>query len=492
MTTDPATAPVFDRAGKYRLGPQLGAGGMAEVHRGWIVGQSGVERLVAIKRILPGQIDHNPHLRELFVNEARLAARLHHANIVQMIDFDQDAQGRLFQVMEFVDGCDLEKLARTVPVAGLLPVSVSCYVIAQVLRALDYAYNGENPETGGQLGIVHRDATPSNVMLSWAGDVKLTDLGVAKAVLATQATTSGRLTGKPAYMSPEQVRGEILDGRSDVFAAGVMLWELLTGHRLFIGDTIPSIIAQVIQYAAHARRVDPPHLLNPGVPTSLSTIVAQLLAPDRDDRPADAGAACDLLRQCSDVRMADAPELADLLAVRFQRAAHRPSRRTSSASAATPTVIARGTATREQMRAPTRVLPAESTPMAGQMTGAPAPRGARIGLAVAGALLAAVGIGIAVLVASDDSGSMPAAPAAGEPPRQAGIPDVAVPPDAPPSSATGGPDATEAVAPQSQPAGGTPEAPSVLSSADAGTPETMKPRPRRPRTQIREVNLGSE
>jgi serine/threonine-protein kinase len=449
--------PVFDRAGKYRLGPRLGAGGMAEVHRGWIVGQSGVERLVAIKRILPGQVDTHPQMRELFVNEARLAARLHHANIVQMVDFDQDPEGRLFQVMEFVDGCDLEKLAATVPVAGLLPVSVSCYVIAQVLRALDYAYNGAHPETGGQLGIVHRDATPSNVMLSWAGDVKLTDLGVAKAVLATQATTSGRLTGKPAYMSPEQVRGEPLDGRSDVFAAGVMLWELLTGHRLFVGDSVAGIVAQVLQYAQYTRRLDPPHAFNPSVPTSLSTIVAQCLAVDRDHRPADAGAAYALLRECPDVRMADAPELADVLASRFpDRAPHRPARRTSSAPAA------HGAATHERMRAVTRSLPAEVTPMAGQVHGTHAPRGARAGLAVAVVLVAAVAIVGAVLVAGDDPTPAPSA-------------SVAPPPAAP--------------APAALPA----PAPAPAIELDAGVTE-KKPRPPRrpPRSQIREVQLGSQ
>jgi serine/threonine protein kinase len=483
--------PVFDRAGKYRLGPKLGEGGMAEVYRGWTVGHDGVERLVAIKRILSGQLDATPHMRELFVNEARLAARLHHANIVQMIDFDQDPEGRLFQVMEFVDGVDLERLVATVPTAGLLPVPVSCYVIGQVLRALDYAYNGAHPDTGRQLAIVHRDATPSNVLLSWAGDVKLTDLGVAKAVLATQATMSGRLTGKPAYMSPEQVHGAPLDGRSDVFAAGVMLWELLTGHRLFVGDSIASTIAQVLQYAQYTRRLEPPHVLNPSVPPSLSTVVAHLLAPERDQRPADAGAAYALLRECADIRIGDATDLAEALAARFPgRAPQRPGRRSSA-----PVAVERGPATREQMRAPTSSLRPEITPIAGQIAQPRAPRGAKVGLVVAIGLLGAAGIVAAVLVASDGARATPtgaAVPsAAGRPAPQAPATPVVAPPT------------PSAPAVQASTDGGT-EVAGVTAPADAGAsrvgaepgaaPTEKKPRrPRRPaRAQIREVQLGSQ
>jgi serine/threonine protein kinase len=483
--------PVFDRAGKYRLGPKLGEGGMAEVYRGWTVGHDGVERLVAIKRILSGQLDAAPHMRELFVNEARLAARLHHANIVQMIDFDQDPEGRLFQVMEFVDGADLERLVATVPTAGLLPVPVSCYVIGQVLRALDYAYNGAHPDTGRQLAIVHRDATPSNVLLSWAGDVKLTDLGVAKAVLATQATMSGRLTGKPAYMSPEQVNGEPLDGRSDVFAAGVMLWELLTGHRLFASDTIASTLAQVIQYAHHVRRLEPPHVLNPSVPPSLSTVVAHLLAAERDQRPTDARAAHALLRECPDVRIGDATELAEVMAARFpgrapQRSAPRP-------SAAVP--VERGPATREQMRAPTSSLRPEITPMAGQVTSPRAPRGAKVGLAVAIGLLGAVGTLGAVLIASDGSRPTPtnaAAPAAnGSPAPKLPTTQVLAPLAPEPPPVQGPPDGGAEAAAVTGPADA--EVTEAGAEPDAAPTDEKPRRPRRPsKTQIREVQLGSE
>jgi serine/threonine-protein kinase len=212
---------------------------MAEVFFGSMLGAEGFQRRVAIKRVLRG-FSENPQFAQMFIAEAQISSQLQHANIVSVLDFDREAEGRLFLVMELVEGKDLDALASS----GPLPLPVIIHVIAEMLRGLGHAH--DLPVGVGIRGIVHRDVSPHNVLLSWDGAVKVSDFGIAKAKQASEATASVFIKGKPAYMSPEQANGQSLDGRSDLFAVGVMLWEMLCGRRLFVGEDTRATLAAVL------------------------------------------------------------------------------------------------------------------------------------------------------------------------------------------------------------------------------------------------------
>ena len=241
----PGGTDVTTLASRYQNGAKLGTGGMADVYAGTSVGAEGFARPVAIKRVLPG-FSEMPEFAAMFVDEARLASRLDHPNIVSVLDFDRDAEGRLFLVMELVDGMDLATLAAS----GLLPPGVVIFAVSEVLRGLGFAHRA---------GVVHRDVSPHNALLSWDGAVKVSDFGIAKARDASTGRGSEVLKGKPGYMSPEQANSEPLDGRSDLFAVGVVLWELLTGQRLFQGS-MREVLAQVM-----FREITRPSVIRPGV-----------------------------------------------------------------------------------------------------------------------------------------------------------------------------------------------------------------------------------
>lgn len=315
-----AVGATIDRAGKYRLGELLGEGGMARVYRGAIVSGEGFEREVAIKVVLPS-FSSQQTFYEMFRNEAWLASLLHHDNIVAVLDFDRGVDGNVFQILEYVRGKDLEKLSSRGPV----PMPVAAYVMGEVLRGLDHAHRATNPNTGKLLLVVHRDCTPSNVLLTWDGRVKVSDFGVAKAMLSTQATQSGTAKGKPAYMSPEQLEGALdLDGRSDLFAVGVMLWELLAGRRLFYKDTDTqhSVMSKVLMYGKGMVPLEDLGQINPLVPAGLHQLVNSMLAPRRADRPVDAASALARLRPW--IPPDGAEQLASLLTSRFPGEATRP------------------------------------------------------------------------------------------------------------------------------------------------------------------------
>ena len=258
-------AGVTGVSGKYRLESRLGGGGMAEVFIGSAMGAEGFARRVAIKRVLPGY-SNNPTFAQMFVAEAQLSARLAHPNIVSVLDFDRDAEQRLFLVMELVEGRDLHALNAT----GLLPFPLVIHIIAEVLRGLGHAHDAQ---LGGNVkGVVHRDVSPHNILLSWEGDVKVSDFGLAKARDASQATATDFVKGKPAYMSPEQANGQPLDGRSDLFAVGVMLWEMLTGKRLFSTEDTRATLAAVL-----FGKIPRPRQLRPEVPKDLEKVAMKLL-----------------------------------------------------------------------------------------------------------------------------------------------------------------------------------------------------------------------
>ena len=307
---------------KYQLGDLLGAGGMAEVYRGEIVGAEGFTRPVAIKHVL-AEYSANKKFAEMFINEARISSVLNHPNVVSITDFDRDGDGCLFLVMELVDGKDLDKIITT---CGPLAISVAIHVIVEVLRGLGYAH--ELVHQNRHLGIVHRDVSPHNVLLSWDGAVKVSDFGIAKAAASTDATRSGMLKGKIAYMSPEQAHQLPLDGRSDQFAVGIMLYQMLTGAAPFIGGSIGEILAHVLM-----RPPRPARELRPDLPADIDAVLGKMLEKDRELRYQSDDEAIAALLGCADASARARDELIALLRSSF--AADAPQRPTPASASAT-------------------------------------------------------------------------------------------------------------------------------------------------------------
>ncbi len=254
---------------KYRLGPRLGVGGMADVFRAELMGAEGFSRPVAIKR-LHAAVSSDPAFCAMFVREARLLSALHHTNIVSVLDFEWDGDGRLFLVLELIDGVNLAELVRR----GPLPLAVAEHVMGEVLRGLGHAH---------ARGILHRDVTPHNVLLSWTGEVKLSDFGLAQASSSSRVSDGGLIRGKVQYLSPEQLQGLTIDARSDLFSLGVMSYQLLTGRYPFIGRTDQVTMAESIARMLTATIV-PPHDLRPEIPPALSDVVMRLLERERERR----------------------------------------------------------------------------------------------------------------------------------------------------------------------------------------------------------------
>ena len=263
--------------GQYLLLERIGSGGMAEIFRAKTFGAAGFQKEYAIKRILPN-LGADEEFVEMFVNEAKLVVDLYHANIVQVFDLGE-IDGSYFIAMEFVHGKDLlDLLARCTENDLKIPIKLTLYVIMEMLKGLDYAHEAKN-RIGERLGIIHRDVSPSNIMLSYGGNVKVGDFGVAKAKTQTHLTEVGTLKGKVGYMSPEQVRGEDIDRRSDVFAAGIILYESLTMTRLFMGGNDLDVMLKIrdsdIEEDLGRCRKVPPSLVN---------IMRRALAKKREER----------------------------------------------------------------------------------------------------------------------------------------------------------------------------------------------------------------
>jgi len=280
---------VGDEFGRYRLVDMIGKGGMAEVFRAVAQGMQGFERVFVIKRIRPDRSD-SPKFVQMFCEEARISALLDHPNIVQVYDFGQ-IDGAYFMAMEYLRGKDLSTVMRALRAqSDAVPPSLAAFIARDAARALHHAHTALGPRGGQAGGIVHRDVTPSNIMLLWTGGVKILDFGIARA--AARARPGDRklntLEGKLAYLSPEQVRGTDVDGRSDIFSLGVVLWEMIAGRRLFAGaddlETMRNVLTQPI--AEPSRRRD-------GVPAALDVIVARALARDPARRYATAEALAD-------------------------------------------------------------------------------------------------------------------------------------------------------------------------------------------------------
>src|SRR5208283_444249 len=221
--------------GRYALFDFIGKGGMAEIYLARQKTELGATRLCVVKQILPG-LAGDPKFSEMLVHEAKLAARLSHANVVQVFDLGR-ADERLFIAMEYVEGFDLNDLLRRCSRAKVpMPFELGVHIVREALRGLDYAHRRMDDD-GMPLGIVHRDVSPSNLLVSFEGEVKVCDFGIARANDAIDGREGPELEealkGKAGYMSPEHARGGPIDARADVFAAGVVLWELAAGRRLY-------------------------------------------------------------------------------------------------------------------------------------------------------------------------------------------------------------------------------------------------------------------
>ena len=285
-----ASVPQFPQQfGRYYLTQKIAMGGMAEIFRAKSVGAEGFEKVVVIKRILP-HFSEDEGFVTMFKDEARVAAHLAHANVVQVFDFDE--VDHLFYIaMEYVEGRDLKRVL-DVGARDQKPMSIaqSVFVLIEAAQGLHYAHS--RVVDGQPLGIIHRDVSPHNVMISFNGEVKIMDFGIAKAASRSTKTRVGTVKGKCAYMSPEQARGKPLDARSDLFALGVVLWEMLTGKRLFVGESDFETLNNVLKADVPA-----PSDLNPEVPKELDAIVLKALARERDNRQADAGVFASELRR---------------------------------------------------------------------------------------------------------------------------------------------------------------------------------------------------
>lgn len=257
---------------------------MAEIWKARVDGPSGFEKTVAIKRILPN-FEEDAEFVSMFISEARLAARLVHPNIVQVHDFgleeDEGLQKVHYIAMEYVAGQNVSTLLKRLQEKGArVPIEIGLYICSEAAKALSYAHT-EVDNAGTPLGFVHRDISPHNLMVTYRGDVKVADFGIAKAITAIRQTAAGVFKGKITYMSPEQARTEPLDARSDLFSLGIVLFELVTGRRLFFG-TIEEVFAQM-------RAFSPPDETRlAGVPRDVQVIVRRALAVNRDDRYDDA------------------------------------------------------------------------------------------------------------------------------------------------------------------------------------------------------------
>ena len=250
---------------------------MAEVFKAKSYGVEGFEKIIAIKRILPTMGEDRDFIK-MFIDEAKIAGQLAHANICQIFELGR-IDGSHFIAMEYIWGKDLLQIQnRLRKIKQPMPIAMACFSIAKVCEGLDYAHRKRDP-LGRPLEIVHRDCSPQNVLVSYEGEVKVIDFGIAKATSRNSRTMAGVLKGKFGYMSPEQVRGLPLDRRSDIFALGTMLYECLTGDRLFQGETDFSTLEKV-------RNVDvrPPRELNPSIPVAVEAVILKALAKDVDER----------------------------------------------------------------------------------------------------------------------------------------------------------------------------------------------------------------
>ena len=274
-------------ARRYRIERYLTEGGMGAIYVGKKLGPSGFEKEVVLKQLLP-EYTARPEFRDLFFREAKISATLDHANIVHVFDLVESDES-LFIVMEYVRGVDLRTIIRRSKLRRReLSPAAALHITLEVLAGLSYAHNRRTP-AGASMAIIHRDVSPSNILCSVQGEVKLSDFGIAKA--ATHSSAFYRVRGKVGYMSPEQARNQPIDHRTDLYSVAVCLYEALTAERLFVGDL--STPADVI----YSQTIVPPSQKRKGLPTALDVVLSTALSSNPDDRYQDSVAFADALRQ---------------------------------------------------------------------------------------------------------------------------------------------------------------------------------------------------
>ena len=269
----------MERFGKYALEKRIAAGGMAEIFFARLDGAAGFEKPVVLKRILPENAADQDFIA-MFTDEARLAAKLQHPNIVQVFEFGE-TDGSFFMAMEYIDGVDLGVLLRKMHARGHR-MSIECAVtmVTSALKALQYAH--DKRDNGLPLAIVHRDVSPSNILVSREGFIKLTDFGIAKASLRAFQTKTGVLKGKLAYMSPEQAKREAVDKRADIYATGLVAFELFAGRRAYDAEYEEDVFKLAVE-----AKVPSITALVPDFPIDVAAVVAKALAPKPTDRFAE-------------------------------------------------------------------------------------------------------------------------------------------------------------------------------------------------------------
>jgi len=272
------------KIGKYTLLDLVATGGMAELWLARQEGPAGFSRTVALKRVLP-HLATDERFVQMFLDEARLAALLTHPNIVQIHDFGE-AEGEYYLTMEFVRGRSFDAVIDVEAERDQhMPLETAAWIVAQACVGLEYAHTYRHPETGQALRLVHRDISPQNLMVSFDGLVKVMDFGIAKAATSTVKTQTGAVKGKYAYMSPEQIAGQPLDARSDVFALGIVLYEAVSGRRPFGKESDLVAITAILN--------EPPKPIReiiPDFPVELERVLDRALCKDRTDRYVDAHA----------------------------------------------------------------------------------------------------------------------------------------------------------------------------------------------------------
>jgi serine/threonine-protein kinase len=266
--------------GKYTLIDRIAVGGMAEIFLAKQAGVEGFEKLLALKRIRPHLSGHDNFVT-MFLNEAKLAAQLTHPSVVQIYDLGRIGES-FFIAMEYVPGRDMSRVMPKCKQLGIpFPLEYAMRIASSALEALYYAHNKTDP-LGNPLHIVHRDVTPENILVGWSGSVKIADFGIAKATSqlgGANETRAGEIKGKLSYMSPEQCMGKDMDHRSDIFSLGVVLYEWLTGFRLFSGDNDMAIMNNIIE-----GKIYPPSYFKGTIPEVAETILMKALEKDRKKR----------------------------------------------------------------------------------------------------------------------------------------------------------------------------------------------------------------
>jgi eukaryotic-like serine/threonine-protein kinase len=270
----PTVAPRV--VGRYLLCDAIASGGMATVHLARLMGPEGFSRTVAVKQLHP-QFSHDPEFVAMFLDEARLASRVRHPNVVSPLDVIS-CPPELFMVMEYVHGEPLSRLLKKGPLPQPVPPPVAAAIVGQILLGLHAAHEATG-EGGEPLELVHRDVSPHNIMVTKDGAARIVDFGIAKAKARSHQTDPGKLKGKLGYMAPEQVTLGRVDRRADVFAVGVVLWEMLVGRRLFTGDSPAALVDSLL----HAE-IELPSRLVPGLPVLLDHVLLHALARPMDER----------------------------------------------------------------------------------------------------------------------------------------------------------------------------------------------------------------